>query len=124
MAGPSDLEASGIVTGYVVNLDEATRHLSDFCILHAGGGDGITVEQDFELDARSVTQLFPGSIPISNYGTQVSVTAEFMLDGDEYSMPLVANRLTGEELDNLRSDFPWFQAPYYPFDPQLTNTNF
>lgn len=122
--GPGDLEADGIVTGYLVNLSATPRQVSDFRIVYGRAGQGLEAKGDIDLAPRTVTRVLPGSMTIPNYGTKVRLTAEFVLDGTEYSIPLVAERKTQQELSHLRSDFPWFQPPYFPFDPPLTNSNF
>lgn len=122
--GPGDLKANGIVTGYLVNLSEAPRQVSGFRVIPHRADQPVALEQTIELDPHTVTQVHPGTVPIANYGREVGFTVELNLDGTEYSIPLKAQRLTREDMVNLRGDFPWFQAPYFPFDPPLTNSNF
>lgn len=120
MLGPSDLYARGIVTGYFVNLDESSKNISDFQIVYGRSNQRLVIEGDSELAGRSVMRVLPGSMEISNYGTRIDLKAEFSVDGVAYSIPLTANRLTDKEMNGIRASFPWFQDPYYPFDPPLS----
>lgn len=123
--GPSDLDANALVTGYLVNLTDTPRQVTDFKVIYGRGISTLEAEESvIELIPHSVTRVLPGTFSIINYRTQIPVTAEFILDGKSYSIPLSAERIKAEEMSSLRSDFPWFQPPYYPFDPPLTNTNF
>ncbi|MFG1496633.1 hypothetical protein ABMA57_08365 [Saccharospirillum sp. HFRX-1] len=129
--GPSDLEAQALVTGYLVNLTDTPRRVTDFKVIYGRGISTLEAEEAEEaeeaviaLTPHTVTRVLPGTFTIMNYRTQIPVTAEFVLDGTSYSIPLSAERLTIEEVSSPRIDFPWFKPPYYPFDPPLTNSNF
>ena len=120
LLGPGDLHASGVVTGYFVNLGDSARTISDFRVYHERSGEIIDVEPVIELEARSVNTVLPGTIPIANYGTSVELEAKFSIDGAEQRIPLVVRRLTSSELPHVRGSMPWFQPPYFPFDPPLS----
>ncbi|MFG1495467.1 hypothetical protein ABMA57_02460 [Saccharospirillum sp. HFRX-1] len=122
--GPGDLKANGIVTGYLINLSEAPRQVFRFRVIPDRADQPVNLEQAIQLDPHTVTQVHPGTFPIANYGTEVGLTVELDLDGIEYHIPLKAQRLTREDMVDLRGDFPWFQEPYFPFDPPLANSNF
>lgn len=120
LLGPSDLYAKGMVTGYFVNLDESPKKISDFKVIYGKSNQELVIDSVIELPGRAVTRVLPGKFEISNYGTKVELKAEFLIDGVAYSIPLTANRLTYKEMDGIRESFPWFQEPYYPFDPPLS----
>jgi len=123
--GPNDLEAKALVTSYLVNLTDTPRQVTDFKVIYGRGISTLEAEEAvIELNPHTVTRVLPGTFTIMNYRTQIPVTAEFVLDGTSYSIPLSAERLTMQEVSSPRIDFPWFKPPYYPFDPPLTNSNF
>ncbi|MCH8544877.1 MAG: hypothetical protein LAT61_15045 [Alcanivorax sp.] len=117
--GPNDLRAEGLVTIYFVNLDDSPRRVTDINVsLVRGAAEPLEVES-LELAPRSVTKAVPGRFPISNYGTEAAVSVQFRIDDLPLSTSTTLRRLTHAELQDPRKDFPYFQAPYYPFDPPL-----
>jgi len=118
--GPSDLEATGLVTVYVVNLEQRQRQITDLVVSRARGKEGVLQISSSDLAPRAISKIVPGRLPISNYGTEVPLSVQFKLDGVAYSKSLTVKRRT--ETDEVRpaKDFPWLQAPYFPFDPPLS----
>lgn len=123
LLGPSDLQAKGLVTGYIVNLDQSAKKISDLKVINVKSSQTLQVKSDIELDARSVTRVLPGNFDIPNYGTSIDLRIEFLMDGIPQVMLLSLKRLTEQEMHGVRAAMPWFKEPYFPFDPPLTQKN-
>jgi hypothetical protein len=117
--GPSDLNATGLVTVYFVNLETKPMQVTDLGISLTDGKVAPLQIQSLDLAPRALTKVVPGSFPISNYGTAVGLSVQFKLDGVLHSASPTLHRLTESEMPHPRKDFPWFKAPYFPFDPPL-----
>jgi hypothetical protein len=117
--GPSDLNATGLVTVYFVNLQKRPMQVTDLDISLTGGKVVPLQIQSLDLTPRALTKVVPGNFPISNYGTAVGLSVQFKLDGVLHSTSPTLHRLTDAEMLYPRKDFPWFKAPYFPFDPPL-----
>jgi hypothetical protein len=127
LLGPGDVEASGLVTLYFVNLDTNDKVVHVTGITSSSPRSGVTLELPIQtqLKSRSHTQLVVGRVPISNYGTYIDVVIEFSVNGVKHSRKLTAKRLTEIEMAQYSGrdghpPYPWFSSPYYPFNPPLT----
>ena len=126
LLGPSDVEATGLVTLYFVNLDSVGKavRVAGFTTPAPRPGTVAELPKVIRLEPRSHTSLVVGKIPISNYGVSIEATVEFSVDEVSYSKSLKAKRLTEIEMAQYsgqsgRPSYPWFVAPYYPFNPPL-----
>jgi len=117
--GPSDLYATGLITIYFVNLEQSPHQVTDLVVLPARGKAEPLKVQSVEISPRALTKVVLGRIPISNYGTEVDLSVQFKLDGVVHSTTPKLHRRTETEMQSPTKGFPWFEAPYYPFNPPL-----
>ncbi len=119
--GPSDLHATGLITTYFVNLEQKPRTITGLMISSTSGKRASEQPQELQLAPRSVHQLVVGRVPIPNYETEVKLSVQYMLDGVPQSISPILRRRTETEMQHPRKDFPWFQPPYFPFEPPIAN---
>ena len=79
---------------------------------------------------NNVTLTSGGSIPIFAYGTEIPVVIKVDVDGlAPKTLKLTVPRLQEAQLavfgpnSKGRPPYPWFQEPYFPFDPPLSIVN-
>jgi hypothetical protein len=118
--GPSDLRATGLITVYFVNLEQRPREVTDIVVSNIRGKDEPLQVKSSQLAPRALTKIVPGRVSISNYGTDVPLSVQFKLDGVAYSTSPTLKRRTDVEMQNPTKGFPWFEPPYYPFNPPLS----
>lgn len=118
--GPSDLSATGLITIYFVNLEQKPRQVTDIAISLARGKGETLRGESSELAPRALTKNVPGRVAISNYGTEVTLNVQFKLDGVVHTTSPTLKRRTDAEMREPAKGFPWFQPPYYPFNPPLS----
>ena len=117
--GPSDLSATGLITVYFVNLEQRHRQVTDLVVSRTLRKPESVQIGSIELAPRALNKVVLGRLPIPNYGTKMDLSIQFKLDGVPHSTSPTLHRRTVTEMQDPAKDFPWFQPPYYPFDPPL-----
>jgi len=115
LLGPDDLEAVGLYTLYLWNIDQEpheivfTRIVGDREPLN----DLVNVKQVASPSHRQ--KVVAGRGPISNYGKEIALALEAIVDGTPVTVKAVARRQTYEELkahNEGKVDWPWYKEPY------------
>ena len=74
--------------------------------------------------ALTLNKAVLGTVPISNYAQDVSLTIKFEVDCAAYEKVMKVRRLIKTEMDVFstggKAPYPWFSAPYYPFNPPIS----
>ncbi len=123
--GPSDMRADGLITLYFVNLQQKERRIQNISVRTLRNEPGSIGTQSAVGRPRAVNRAVLGTVPISNYAQDVSLTIKFDVDGVPYEKVMKVKRLTQTEMDvfstpGAKAPYPWFTAPYYPFDPPMS----
>ena len=122
--GTDDQFATGVITLFLVNLELQNRLVR---LLRVASG---TLERtptgglEVVAGARTQTRVNLGSVPIQNYGKEVTLSVEYEIDGVADVKTLWLKRRTDRENAEYfsrggRPPYPWYRAPYYPFRPPL-----
>ena len=124
-SGPNAGQATGKVTLYLVNLSSESIAVSGISLTTDWNKKALLAERPVTAPSRARTRVSLGVIPISNYGTDVEVVVRCNLEGSpQRVLNLSVPRLTEQQVATSfgrgsRPPYPWFAAPYYPFDPPL-----
>ena len=120
--------ATGAVTLYLVNLETRPRQIRGLSVATAKNERSLPQEASAVAAQRARTKVQLGTIPIFDYGTEIPLTITIEVDGlGPKTMKLTVPRLTEQQLEVFgpkgRPPYPWFQAPYFPFEPPLAIVN-
>jgi hypothetical protein len=120
--------ATGSVTLYLVNLETKPRQIRSLSVVTAKNERSLPQEASAVAAQRARTRVPLGTIPIFDYGTEIPLTITIDVDGAApKTMKLTVPRLTEQQLEVFgpkgRPPYPWFQTPYFPFEPPLSIVN-
>lgn len=123
--GPNDMRADGLITLYFVNLQQKERKIQNISARTIRNESASSGTQSTVGRPRALNKAVLGTVPISNYAHDVSLTIKFEVDGVAYEKVMKVKRLTQTEMDVFSSPggkapYPWFAAPYYPFNPPIS----
>lgn len=120
--------ATGTVTIYLINLEMKPRQVRGLSVATAKNERSLPQDVTAVAAQRARAKVALGTIPIFDYGTEIPLTVTVDVDGSApKTMKLTVPRLTEQQLEvfrpNGRPPYPWFQAPYFPFEPPLAIVN-
>jgi hypothetical protein len=122
--GSDDLKATGLVTLYFVNLSNVAVPIRVLKVANKLGEPALSQPNAIDLAPRSVTRMVVGRFPILNYATEVKVSVDYETSGQTQAKEITIKRLSDIEYGRYsgrsgRPPYPWFSAPYFPFDPPM-----
>ncbi len=128
LPNPRLVIATGTVTLYLVNLETRPRQIRGLSVATMKNEKSLSQESSAVALQRARTKVPLGTIPIFDYGHEVPLTITIEVDGlPPKIMKLTVPRLTEQQLEAFgpkgRPPYPWFQAPYFPFEPPLSIAN-
>jgi hypothetical protein len=121
---PNLVVATGTVTIYLVNLETKPRTIGDLLVSTSMKETSLPNPTAAVALPRARTKVPLGSVPIFDYATEVPLTIRYRLDDQPSTTKVITlPRIPEDELKAWgpggRPPYPWFSAPYFPFDPPL-----
>jgi hypothetical protein len=123
LPNPRLVIATGTVTLYLVNLETRPRQIRGLSVVTNKNEKSLPLESSALALQRARTRVPLGTIPIFDYGKEVPLTITIEVDGSPPKIvKLIVPRITEQQAFWLKGPppYPWFKAPYFPFDPPLS----